>query len=188
VRISGHPVQIEGVPAELDVQISGLRAGMASRTGGKSQLVPLGANAGHVIIDVEKTNLEAALHRVVSGQAEKHGANVKSTQLELTAPTARSVQFRVTCTAKMFIASTTLAIRGLAEIDDNLNATLSGMSVAGEGMMGTMAQGFIQPHIEQWNGRVLPLASYVAGGLALKNIGITVGNSVRIEASLGTAA
>jgi hypothetical protein len=50
-----------------------------------------------------------------------------------------------------------------------------------------MAQGFIQPHLAEWNNRVIPLASYVAGGLALRDVNITVGTTVRIQASLGSA-
>jgi hypothetical protein len=188
VTIGGHPVQIEGVPAELDVHFSDLRAGLASGAGDGWQVVPLGAKAGQVMLQMERDRLETALHDVISQQAGKHGASVKSTRLELSAPTPRSVAFAVICTAKMFIASTTLTIRGLAEIDENLNAKLSGLTVEGEGMMGTMAQGFIQPHLEQWNGRVIPLASYVAGGLALRDVHITVGEKVRVEASLGTTA
>jgi hypothetical protein len=114
VTISGHPVQIEGVPAELDVRFSELRAGLGSSASDGWQVVPLGAKSGHVIVQVERESLEAALHDVISQQAGKHGATVKSTRLELSAPSSRSVAFAVICTAKMFIASTTLTIRGLA--------------------------------------------------------------------------
>src|SRR5215207_9599645 len=102
VQISGHPVEIEGVAADVDVQFSDLRAGLAAGPDSVWQVVPLGARNGSVVVEVHRGRLETALHQVVSEQAGKHGANVKSTKLELSAPTPRSVAFAVICTAKMF--------------------------------------------------------------------------------------
>ena len=188
VAITGHPVEIEGVPAELDVAFSELRAGLASSPGEGWQIVPLGAASGSVVLEVQRDQLEAALHRVISQLAGKHGVTVKATRLELSAPTPRSVAFAVICTAKMFIASATLTVRGTAEIDQELNARLGNLAVTGDGVVATMAQGFVQPHINEWNGKVIPLASYVAGGLALRDVKIIVGTTVRVEASLGATA
>jgi hypothetical protein len=181
-------VEIEGAPAHLHVEFAELRAGFASQESSGWQVVPLAAKSGSVLVEMQRDRLEAALHEAVSRQAEKHGVTVKSTQLELSAPTPRSVRFVVVCTAKVFVASAKLTVRGQAEIDDNLNARFSDLTVSGEGMIASMAQGFIQPHLTEWNGREIALASYVAGGLALRDVRITVGNTVRIEASLGNAA
>jgi hypothetical protein len=182
--ISGQPVEIEGVPAQVHAEFSQLRAGFASTSDSSWQLVPLGAESGNVLVEVDRGKLEAALHTTISQLASKHGATVKSTRLELSAPTPRSVAFVVVCTAKVFIASATLTVRGHVDLDQSLNGRISGLSVTGDGMIATMAQGFIQPHLATWNDRVIPLASYVAGELALRDIQITVGTSVRIEASL----
>ena len=187
VVISGHPVEIEGVPAELEVEFTDLRAGMASSAGAGWQVIPLGAASGNVSLEVQRDRLESALQQTISQLAGKHGVTVKSTRLELSAPTPRSIAFAVVCTAKMFIASATLTVRGHADLDSNLNARISGLTVSGEGIVATMAQGFIQPHLAEWNNRVIPLASYVAGGLALRDVNITVGTTVRIQASLGSA-
>ncbi len=188
VVVSGQPVQIEGIPAHVHVDFVNLRGGFAAESDNRWQVVPLAAESGKVLVEVQRDQLEAALHAAISNQAEKHGATLKATKLELSAPTPRSVRFALNCTAKVFIASATLTVRGHVDLDQELNARISDLSVKGEGMVGSMAEGFIKPHLAEWNGRTIPLASYLAGGLALCDIHITVGETVRIEAVLGSAA
>jgi hypothetical protein len=66
VVISGHPVEIEGVPAELDVEFTDLRAGMASSEGAGWQVIPLGAASGNVSLELQRDRLESALQQTIA--------------------------------------------------------------------------------------------------------------------------
>jgi len=48
------------------------------------------------------------------------------------------------------------AARGKLSIDDQLNATVSGLSVEGEGMVGAMIVSLVEDEIKQWDGRTFP--------------------------------
>ena len=55
--------------------------------------------------------------------------------------------------AKKLFLSATVQIRGSVAIDEQLNAQLFGLECAGEGTLGTLACGFIAPHLQRFNGR-----------------------------------
>jgi hypothetical protein len=183
--VTGSPVTIEGVPAMVRADFSTLGCGIGKASDGPWQLVVNTAEAGRLELEASKTDVEAAVHRVVSELAEKQGATVQSTTLQLTSPTPHSVEFQVTCTAKIFIASATLTVSGRLEVDDQLNARIGGLRVSGDGMIANMAHGLIQPKLAEINGRVIPLGDYVAAGLRVSDLTISTGDRLRLEATFG---
>jgi hypothetical protein len=187
-EVIGAPVDIEGIPATIRAQFSNLGCGFGRVADGPLQLVVQSAGAGQLQAEAATTDIEQAVHRIVSDLADKQGATVKSTKLNLIALTPRSVKFEVSCTAKIFIASASLTVAGRLEIDDQLNARLSDLAVLGEGMVANMAQSMIQPRLAEWNGRVVPLGDYVAAGLTVSDLRITTGEKVRLEATFAPAA
>lgn len=186
--VAGTPVEIEGVPATVRAHFSGLGCGFGRAVDGPRQLVVRSAESGHLEIEAAATDVEQALHRIVSEVAGSQGATVKSTQLSVTAITPRSVKFEVKCTAKVFIATATLTAHGQLEIDDQLNARLSGLGVKGDGMIANMAQSMIQPRLAEWEGRVVPLGDYVAAGLTVRDLRISTGEKLRLDATFGPVA
>jgi hypothetical protein len=187
-EVTGAPVDVEGIPATVRAQFSNLACGFGRVADGPLQLVVQSAGAGQLQVEAATSEIEQGIHRIVSELAGNQGATVKSTQLNIIALTPRSVKFEVSCTAKVFIATTTLTAVGQLEIDDQLNARLSNLGVMGEGMIANMAQGMIQPRLAEWNGRVIPLGDYIAAGLKVSDLQITTGEKVRLEATFAPAA
>lgn len=185
--VTGTPVEVEGVPATVHASFTDLGCGFGRAGEGPWQLVVQSAASGRLEMEAAKADIEQGVHRIVSELAGSQGATVKSTTLNLTSVTPRSLRFEVTCTAKVFIATATLAVGGQLDIDDQLNARLSGLAVKGDGMIASMAQGMIQPRLAEWEGRVLPLGGYVAAGLTVQDFRISTGEKVRLEASFAPA-
>jgi hypothetical protein len=186
-EVIGAPVDLEGIPATIRAHFSNLGCGFGRAADGPLQLVVQSAGAGQLKAEAATTDIEDAIHRIVSDLAGKQGATVKSTKLNLIALTPRSLKFEVSCTAKVFIATTTLTFSGQMEIDDQLNARLSDLAVLGEGMIANMVQGMIQPRLAEWNGRIVPLGDYVAAGLTVSDLRITTGEKVTLEATFAPA-
>jgi hypothetical protein len=186
--VDGSPVTIENVPVTLSAEFSKLGCGIGKADEGPWQMVVNTAESGRLELESSKADVEATLQRIVSELAEQQGATVKSTTLKLTSPTPRSVHFEVTCTAKVFIATATLTVSGQLEVDDQLNARISGLRVGGDGMIASMAQGMIQPKLAPLNGRVIPLGDYVAAGLSVKDLKISTGDRLRLEATFAAKA
>ncbi|HET6407681.1 MAG TPA: hypothetical protein VFG14_07355 [Chthoniobacteraceae bacterium] len=187
--VTGTPVDIEGMPATVHAHFSQLNCGLGRGTAGDGpwQLIVQSAGSGRLELEAAKTDIEQGVHRIVSELASRQGATVKSTTLNLTSISPRSVKFEASCTAKVFIATATLTVVGQLEIDDQLNARLIGLSVSGDGMVASMAQGMIQPRLTELNGKVIPLGEYVAAGLTVQDLKISTGEMVRLEANFAAA-
>ena len=139
-------------------------------------------------LTVTRAELERAIHAAVSAAAEKQGATVKETRVTMSAPSARAVEFTVDCTAKVFIATAKLTVRGRVEVDDALAARISGLAVSGEGMIAALAQSFLHPHLAKWNDRTIPLPELTQGGFLLRDVRVEVtDDALRIEAELAAA-
>jgi hypothetical protein len=185
--VTGTPVDVEGVPATVRGEFSNLGCAIGRAGEGPWQLVVQSARSGQLSVEADKAEIEEAVHRIVSELAGRQGATVKSTTLNVTAVSPRSVRFEISCTAKIFIATATLTVSGQLEIDDQLNARPSGLAVKGDGMVASMAQGMIQPRLAEWNDRVIPLGEYVAAGLTVSDLRISTGEKIRIDARFAPA-
>jgi hypothetical protein len=140
------------------------------------------------VVEITKKELERVLHELVSAAVEKQGATVRSTVVEVSAPGPRTLEFAVHCTAKVFIASTTLSVRGRVEVKEPLTLRIDGLAVSGEGMIAGMAQSFLRPRLDEWNGKELHLAAMLPANLAVREVRLSAGESVRVDASFGGAA
>lgn len=187
LRIEGSPVLVEAVPFTLDAQLSGVAGGFGRVEGEGWQLVASDARDGSLVLEVSVRDLQNGIHLTISALASKQGATVKETKVRLSSPNPRSIQFEVDCTAKVFIATATLSVTGRVDIDDTLNARISGLSVKGDGMVANMAKGYLEPEIAKWNGKVIPLGDYVTAGLKVTDLKISAGEKARIEAKFGSS-
>jgi hypothetical protein len=86
------------------------------------------------------------------------------------------------------VMSGTLHIKGKVDIDDELNATLSGLSCTGEGMIGGMAAKFLEPMLKKYNGKKFPLMAFSFGDVTLRDLKISTKNDVQVSASFGRKA
>jgi hypothetical protein len=79
----------------------------------------------------------------------------------------------------------TIVITGKLDIDDELNATVSGLNCTGEGMVGTLAAGIVQKHLKPHDGTTVPLMTFSLGDVALRDLKIKVKDSVEVSAAFG---
>ena len=89
--------------------------------------------------------------------------------------------------ARKLFLSATVRISGSMAIDEQLNARLSGLECAGEGTLGTLACGFIAPHLQRFNGRELSLMALPLGEVKLRDVQIAADRELRITAKFGRA-
>ena len=178
------PMDFEQTPLRFSLRGEQVALGFARSAEGGPLLSLARARRGDVDAEVQRADLEALLQRLASAAAEKQGVQVKNTALTLTARDPRTLAFRAEVTAKMFIMSATVTLTGELAIDEQFTARLSQLRLTGEGMIGTMVNGFARPHLEKLEGRVFPLP---LGALTLRAVTITGGDSLRVRAEFGDA-
>ena len=184
VEINGAPLDFEGTPLAVRVEADGAELRFAG-TPADGALILAKAASGSISLAVAHGALEARLHQLAKGAAEKQGLEVKKTTLELTARGPRALAFRCAVTAKMFVLSADLSLSGSLDVDEQLNARLSGLTLGGDAMITKVAASFVRPHLDKLEGRVFPLLALAPDGLPLRDVEIAAHDGLEIRAKFG---
>ena len=184
LEIVGAPLDFEGTPLTVRVEAEGAVLRFAG-TPADGALVLTNAASGSISLAVAHAALEALLHQLAKGAAEKQGLEVKRTVLELTARGPRALSFRCAVTAKMFVMSADLSLSGSLDVDEQLNARVSGLTLGGDAMITKLAASFVRPHLDKLEGRVFPLLGLAPDGLPLRDVEIATRDGLEIRAKFG---
>jgi hypothetical protein len=118
---------------------------------------------------------------------KEHGVTIKDIQVDLKASGPRSVSADVRVKASKLLMSGVVHVRGRADVDDDLVATLSDLSVEGEGVIGTMAAAFLNGRVSKFEGKKVPLMTFSLGDVALRDLKISTKGAIALSASFGHA-
>jgi len=179
------PAHFRGAPLEFEISARDAAFALAPAD------APITASltevaAGSVSVQIALAALEQLVHRLAADAAREHGVDIKQTRLSLSARGPRAISLVAEVTAKAFIATATVTISGDAEIDEQLVARLSNLRFGGEGMIANLAGGVIRPVLAQLEGKTLPLMNFTGADLPLRDVQVTVGDTLRIAAQFGS--
>lgn len=183
-ELVGEPLEFEGTPLRLRVEARGAELRGAGPAG-EGVLRVVGAESGEVVLAVSLADLEALLHRLARGVAEKQGVEVRATKLTLTARGPRALSFRCEVTAKVFVMTAELSLCGELTVDGELNARLSGLTLGGDAMITKMASGFARPYLEKLEGRSFSLLALGLGGLRVRDVELAAADGLEVRAKFG---
>ena len=187
-EISGDPVRVREAAIKLNCHARDVEIGQGRDSDGKVVLLLRNAAEGEVEIGVALADLEALVLASARAAAAQHGVSVETVQIELHARSAHALDLAVHVRAKKLFLSAALRISGSAEIDGRLMARLSGLECSGEGALGSLACGFIAPHLERFNEREFPLMALPLGEVKLRDVQVATGRDLRVTARFGGAA
>jgi hypothetical protein len=186
-HVTASPLSVG--PALVDFQLAarGVELHRAMDRSGHLLLLLHKAAHGRVEISVAVSDLEALIAEVVKVEAGRHGVNVDSVQLSLRARSPRSLAAEVRLRAKKLFVSALLRITGQLDLDEQLNAKISGLDCTGEGAIASVACGVLKPHLQKIDGREFPLMSLPLGEVRLRDVRIAVGDKLSVTAEFGSA-
>jgi hypothetical protein len=175
-------------PAAVDFALSatGVQLHQALDRAGQIVLLLHNAAAGGVEASVAKSDLEALIAEVAKAEAGKHGVSIDSVQILLRSQSPRSLAAEVRLRAKKLFLSASLRITGQVDLDQELNARISGLDCIGEGAIAGVACGVLKPHLETLNGRAFPLMSLPLGEVRLRDVRVAVGEKLSVTAEFGS--
>jgi hypothetical protein len=137
--------------------------------------------------DTTLRDIEGAIHAAASAMAKERGVEVKKTRLELSTPDSAAIDFRVTCEVKAMLMSASFTVAGEAEIGTDLEAVVKSLEFTGDGMMASMAKGFVEPQLEKIRGRRFSLAQIRIPGLRVQSVQVQAAERVRLTVRLNRA-
>jgi hypothetical protein len=177
-------------PAAIDFSLSAAAVGLhqAKDSEGNVLLLLHDAAKGRVEISAAPADLEALIAEVAKTEAAKHGVTIDSVELTLRSKSSRSLAAEVRLRAKKLFLTASIKITGQLELDEVLNARISGLACTGDGAIASIACGVLKPHLQKIDGREFPLMSLPLGEVHLRDVQLAVGDKLSVTADFGSAS
>ncbi len=186
-EISGRPILVQRAKVELSCTARDVQLGQGRDKDGNVLLLLQDAAEGHLEVAVALADLEALVLAGAKAEAGKQGVTVDSVRIELRSRSDRALDVVVHVRARKLFLSAAVRISGSVAIDEQLNARLSSLECAGEGTLGTLACGFMAPHLQRFDGRVFSLVALPLGEVKLRDVRIAANRELRVTAEFGRA-
>jgi hypothetical protein len=186
-KAAGRGLSVGPAAVDFALTATGVELYQAKERGGQVVLLLHKAAQGCVEASVSKSDLEALIAEVAKSTAETHGVSIDSVELSLRSQSPRSLAAEVRLRAKKLFVSASLQVTGQLDLDEALNARISGLDCVGEGVIGSVACGVLKPHLETLDGREFPLMSLPLGEVRLRDVRLAVGDKLSVTAEFGGA-
>lgn len=186
--VKGSHVSVGPAGVDFALEAEKLVLQRASGADGNVVLVLQSAADGRIEVSASPSDIEALIEEMARTEAGKHGVAIDNVQLSLRSNSPRSLAAQVRLRAKKLFLSTTLQITAQVDLDEELNARISGLDCTGEGAMASVACRILKPHLEKINGRSFSLMSLPLGEVRLRKVRIAAGARLSIIAEFGSAS
>ena len=186
-ELSGSPILVQGAAVELKCLARDVAIGQAADRAGNLVLLLQNAAEGSVQAALTVADLENLVRAGAQTTAAQQGVSIEDVQVDLRSRNDRALDVAVQVRAKKLFLSANVRISGSAEIDDGLTARLSGLTCTGDGTLGSLACGFLTPHLQRFEGRAFSLLALPLGEVKLHDIRVSAGRELRVRAQFGSA-
>ena len=185
LQIQGSGVTVG--PAKLDLKLSVRDVCLSQTRDANDELVLLVQSAadGNVEISVAKDDLERAIAAVAKTEAGRHGVTIEQVQLTARPRGARGIDGEVRLRARKLLFTTNIRIAAKLDLDEELNASLSEVQCTGDGAIGSLACGFLAPHLQKIDGRSFSLAALPLGNVRVRDVRFATNERFTVQAEFG---
>jgi hypothetical protein len=183
--VNAAEVLIGPATANIRLDARDVRFDQAKDTKGEVVLMLKSATDGEVEVSADQRSIEQAIAAVAKQEAGKHGVAIDDVKLSVRTGGERSINAEVQLRAKKLFFTTTVRITAQLAMDEQLNARLFGLGCNGDGPIGAMACGFLQPHLQRLDGREFPLMALPLGDIRLRDVRVAAGQMLSVTAQFG---
>jgi hypothetical protein len=188
LSVAGRDIKLRGIPLNLQMTANGIVMHSGRDESDQAVLVPQSLSSGHVAIAVSQHDLEKAIADLAREEAAKHGIVIEDLRIALRARGVRSISADIHLRARKLLFRTEMDVSGQLEIDDAFQAKISNLKCRATGAIGSIACGILQPHLDKIEGRSMSLMSFPFTGMKLKDVRVTVADTVEVTADFVGAA
>lgn len=188
LNVSARNIDIEGAPVNLKLEARDVVFHEGRDADDNVVMVVENLRSGHVHVSAAQLDLEKAIGEVAAREARKQGVNIEQTRVQFRARGPRSLSADVSFTARKLLFRAKIDISGQLQIDDEFCAKLSNLKCRGDGTLGSLACGILEPHLRKIEGRAFSLMQLPLGDIQLQDVRIAVADTVEITADFGSAA
>jgi hypothetical protein len=188
LEVVGQPIRIENSAMYFRLFGRGLIFDYARDAQSRPLLVLANAQDGQIDLKIDKRDLQALLLSAATQAAKEQGVTIQDLKLELTSKGPRAVAVRADVKAKKMMMSGQITIRGRADLNDQLVATLSDLSCDGQGVVGIMAAAFLRERLKKLEGQAFSLMALSMGDVSLRDLQLKINGAVEVTARFGGLA
>lgn len=188
VNLSGREIKVRGIPLNLQMTANSVVMHSGRDENDQAMLVPQSVLSGHVAIAVSQQVLEKAIGDLAREAGAKHGIVMEDLRIALRARGVRSISADIHLRARKLLFRTEMDVSGQLEIDDDFQARISNLKCRATGAIGSVACGIVQPILDKMEGRSASLMSFPFTGMKLKDVRVTVADTVEVTADFVGAA
>jgi hypothetical protein len=188
LNVSARKMEIEGAPINLQLEARDVVFHEARDAYGDVLMLVQSLRSGQVHVSAAQLDLERTIGDVAKREAQKHGITIEETRVAFRARGPRSISADARFTAKKLLFRAKIDISGQMQIDEGFRAKLSNLKCRGDGKLGSIACGVLEPHLRKLEGRSFSLMSLPLGEIRLRDVRIAVADTVEITADFGSAA
>jgi hypothetical protein len=185
LEITAQPLRIRGNPLSLSLSADNVAFAYDRNAAGQPVLVLRQASNGQLAGSIAKTDLESLILSAAREAGAGLGVQILEANLKWTQLDPRSVGVAVAVTARKLVKAQ-ITVLGRLLIDDAMNAKLSNLECTGNGMIASLACGAITPKLRQLEGKSINLNALVGGDVRLRDVRITVGDVLSVQAGFGS--
>ena len=187
VSLSARDVRIEGMPLSLRLEARDVVFHKGEDENGDVLVIVRKAREGHIVISAAQLDLEKVIAEMANVQAGRKGVSVENVRLALRARGARSLAADIQLQARKFLLRAKIDIYGQLDITDDFVAKISHLKCKGDGALGSLACGVLEPYLQRLDHSTFPLMSLPLGEIKLRDVRIAVADTVEVTADFGTA-
>ncbi|MEY2546354.1 MAG: hypothetical protein QOG48_1471 [Verrucomicrobiota bacterium] len=188
LSVSARKMQIEGAPLNLQLKARDIVFHEGRDANGDVVMLVHNLRSGHVHVSAAQLDLEKAIGEVAQREARKQGITIEQTRVTFRARGPRSLSADVSFAARKFLFRAKIDISGQMQIDEGFRAKLLNLKCRGDGTLGSLACGILEPHLRKLEGRSFSLMSLPLGDIRLSDVRIAVADSVEITADFSGVA
>jgi hypothetical protein len=182
LSLSGREIKVRGIPLNLQMTANSVVMHSGRDESDQAVLVPQSVRSGHVAIAVSQQDLEKAIGELAREQGAKHGITIEDLRIALRARGVRSISADIHVRARKLLFRTEMDVSGQLEIDDAFQAKISNLKCRATGAIGSVACGVLQPYLDKMEGHSVSLMSFPFSGMKLKDVRVTVADTVAVTA------
>jgi hypothetical protein len=188
VGISARNVSMHGAPVNLQVEARDVVFYEGRNEANDVILIIHGIRTGHLVASAAQADLEAAVRRLAESEGRKNGIVVEDTRVAMRARGVRSIAVDVHLRARKLLLRANVDVSAQIDIEENFAAKISNFKCRGDGMLGSMACGALEPQLKQLEGRTISLIPPSLDSIRLRDVRITVADTVEVTADFGIGA
>ena len=185
--VHGSPLSVGPLALDLSISATGVQLGQSKDSNEQIVLFLKDATEGTITISVRNNDLEALVTELARSQASKHGITIEGVELTLHQENERSLAAEVRLRARKLFLAASVKVTGRITLDEELKLKILDLNCSGEGGIGNVACGILQPYLQKADGREFPLMSLPLGEIQLRDVRLVVSDKLSVTAEFGGA-